>query len=224
MKKAIPLLMCCLLLLAGCKKATPEFETFDPTAYRILYQVMLDENAGAIRHNDTAITRSGVVIYSPLVGYYFPNDWHSKENGYFQQKEMLYTQMYASVIPLTDQDGSVHDYLCYHLYDNDLSCFFALYCDHNPDAKIKITWFEDMRGNRVIESFDTALVMEDYAAYWREVNEKYGVVPPLKETELDLVGKYPTYTTGDDARSLIPIVKGYYPDVKPYGTDYWVTK
>ena len=227
LRKTIGLLLICILLFSGCKPAKIEkkYEMADITGNRILYTVELEENKDAERYTSTVTTREGLVYYVPLIGYYYTSDeikWDAPD--YYYTKDRIYCQMWGGVIPFTETDGTVNEYILYSLYDNDLASYFAFYCDHNSGVQTTITWHYDARGYRVIDVYDTEIAKEDHLWFWTMQNQKFGVVPPIQEYDMGLSGKLPVYANDDQSAECSRIVKELYPDVKPYGVDYPVSE
>ena len=227
LKKTIGMLLICTLLFSGCKpaKVEKEHKMSDTTYNRIIRTIEEEKNKDAERYTTTVTMMEGIVYYQALNSYYYSMDelvWGDPD--YYRTEERMHGLMWGGVIPFTEADGTVNDYIVYSLYDNDLACFFASFCDDHPGQQTTITWHYDTRGYRVIDTYDTELVRQTHLAYWTDVNQDYGAVPPVQEYDMGLTGKLPKYDDNDQAANDSKAFKAMFPDVKPYGVDYPVSE
>ncbi len=207
--------MLVICLLVGCKMKK-EYPMSDPTYMRILYQVELDENADA-DHYETAVTvrSSDVWAHGYLGGYYAEqsgsNEWQFDENK-------LYELMSGIVFTGEESNGTLNDYILYYIYPCDMNDMLFYHCCDSKETVLTFTWHYDKRGYRIIDQFDTSLVMDRYIAHWQKISDEYGIIPPLKECVTVFEGELPKYE--DDQADLdLAVVKARYPDVVPYGID-----
>ena len=235
MKKKLSFLLALMFalsaLLTGCGKDNERKETAfappDLTAQRILYQVELDNDKDAERYTTAVSTQGTVVLSMPMGGHIlgFHNFIYGDVDMYdYCTPDKVYYLMGASIIPFKEEDGTVNDYVLYHLYNNDLSEFFAMYCDGHQGEEVTITWHYNRYGLRVIDNYDKTLGEEKYRTFWMENYEFDQTAPPILEIDLGIEALPTIYSTKDDAYLLRPIVEKMYPDVEPYGTPYPVSE
>jgi len=162
----------------------------------------------------------GVVYHTSLLGHYYTMDeikWDNYE--YYYTEDQIHCLMWGSVIPFREADGTINEYILYTLYDADMARFFAFYCDDHAGEQTTITWHYDTRGYRVIDVYDTELAKKEHLKFWTDINIDYGVVPPVQEYDMGLIGNLPKYAK-DQGVSDSKAIKELYLDVKPYGVDY----
>ena len=215
-----------LLMFTSCGTPAKRASESDLTYMRILYQVELDLNADAPRFVSevTTVPDEEVVGYDHLGAYYMGIE-KFMEGTYeeYVTAEQAHNIMRGIVLPLKESDGTVNNYICYEIYDNSMISYFTEQCD-NLLFDTEIKWHFDTRGNRIIDEFDKSVCVDAYSEFWRDQNEKLGVVPPVLEMDLNLSGEVAQYVKDDICAEYCKDISLIYPNVKPYGVDYPVSE
>ena len=213
-----------VFLCCGCgpRDKKSAYNVSDSTYVRIAYTLESEKHKDVPRYTSTVTAREGVVIGMEMAFHYYqPNEicWGDERSKYYTE-DMVHCLLMAVVIPFTEVDGTVNDYILYSIYDNSLANYFGTYCDGHPGEQITITWYYDTHGNRVIDEYDVELAKPEHLKFWTMQNENHGVVPPIWEYDMGLTGELPTYYDDDQSAIDTAAIKELYPDVKPYGIDY----